>query len=297
MHLSIIINFFNMRREAERTLYSLTKQYQKNVDSLEYEVICIDHGSTIPINTEHMCFDEDYFEYRFISTNCTSPCIALNDAVSGCNGEYVMVCIDGARIFSPSLLSKSMEAAESCSNPFVFTLNAHIGREIQYIAIQSGYTQKIEDQLLEHSGWRTNGYELFNISCLGGAATATTQALPSESNTPLLKKNTYLNAGGYNPAFVSPGGGLSNLEFFSRIVNQAAVSPILLIGEASFHQSHGGTITGATGMARTTKFADMHREYEQIKGRVYEKTKLTMSTFGSSSPEWEKLINSNVPTG
>lgn len=291
MKLSIIINFFNMRREAERTLYSLTRLYQKNVEGLKYEVICLDHGSNIPINTDNACFNETNFEYRYINTTAKSPCVALNEAVSSSNGEYVMACIDGARIFSPALLSKSMAAADLYSNPFVFTLNAQVGRELQYIAAQNGYSQEVEDQLLENSGWKQNGYALFNISCLGGSASRNINALPAESNTLLMKKQTYQDCGGYNPAFVSPGGGLSSLDFFSRVLNQPGISPILLIGEASFHQFHGGTITGATGIERTNKFTDMNREYQQVTGGPYEKNTAAPYNFGTPTPEWEMLMN------
>jgi len=49
MKLSIVVIFHNMRREAQRTLHSLSKAYQRNVDDLDYEVIAIDNASERPM--------------------------------------------------------------------------------------------------------------------------------------------------------------------------------------------------------------------------------------------------------
>lgn len=41
--LSVVVITHNMRREAERTLLSLSTAYQKGVEASEYEVIVIDN--------------------------------------------------------------------------------------------------------------------------------------------------------------------------------------------------------------------------------------------------------------
>ena len=43
--LSVVVVFYNMRREAIRTLQSLARSYQRDVEDLEYEVLVIDNGS------------------------------------------------------------------------------------------------------------------------------------------------------------------------------------------------------------------------------------------------------------
>ena len=43
--LSVVIAFFNMRREAARTLYSLTTDYQRDIGIDDYEVIVVNDGS------------------------------------------------------------------------------------------------------------------------------------------------------------------------------------------------------------------------------------------------------------
>ena len=43
--LSVIVVFYNMRREAARTLHSLSRSYQRGIDELAYEVIVVENGS------------------------------------------------------------------------------------------------------------------------------------------------------------------------------------------------------------------------------------------------------------
>jgi glycosyltransferase involved in cell wall biosynthesis len=49
--LSIIAIFFNMRREAMRTLHSLSRADQQIDENGRYEVLAIDNGSTMPLST------------------------------------------------------------------------------------------------------------------------------------------------------------------------------------------------------------------------------------------------------
>ena len=44
--LSVVLCVYNMRREAERTLWSLSRAYQNGVEDLTYEVIVVENGSS-----------------------------------------------------------------------------------------------------------------------------------------------------------------------------------------------------------------------------------------------------------
>ena len=46
--LSVVVNFYNNRREARNTLYSLTRGYQRESQDASYEVIVVDNGSVSP---------------------------------------------------------------------------------------------------------------------------------------------------------------------------------------------------------------------------------------------------------
>ena len=43
--LSVVVVFYNMQREAARTLHSLSRAYQQGIDDLDYEVIVVENGS------------------------------------------------------------------------------------------------------------------------------------------------------------------------------------------------------------------------------------------------------------
>jgi GT2 family glycosyltransferase len=47
--LSVIVVCFNMFREAQRTLYSLSSTYQRHVEPSDYQVIVIDNGSRVKV--------------------------------------------------------------------------------------------------------------------------------------------------------------------------------------------------------------------------------------------------------
>ena len=43
--LTVVVVFYNMRREAARTLQSLSRAYQQGIDDVGYEVIVVENGS------------------------------------------------------------------------------------------------------------------------------------------------------------------------------------------------------------------------------------------------------------
>src|SRR4051794_27642360 len=47
--LTVVVVAFEMDREAPRTLLSLSRAYQRNIESLSYEVVLVDNGSPSPI--------------------------------------------------------------------------------------------------------------------------------------------------------------------------------------------------------------------------------------------------------
>src|ERR687888_272545 len=76
--LSVIVIFHNMRREAARTLFALSSRYQRNINTDAYEIIAIDNGSTVPLDTEFVKSLGENFRYTYFNTECSSPCTALN---------------------------------------------------------------------------------------------------------------------------------------------------------------------------------------------------------------------------
>ena len=48
--ISVIVVIHNMRREAERTLLSLSVDYQRDVSVDDYEVHVVENGSSAPVD-------------------------------------------------------------------------------------------------------------------------------------------------------------------------------------------------------------------------------------------------------
>src|SRR5690606_10569615 len=43
--LTVVVVFYNMKREAARTLHSLSRAYQQGLDDVTYDVVVVDNGS------------------------------------------------------------------------------------------------------------------------------------------------------------------------------------------------------------------------------------------------------------
>ena len=112
-YLSIVMVVYNMRREAPRTLYSLSCNYQREVDVDDYEVIVIENGSSEALSSSEVCSFGSNFRYHYHSTGSRSPAEALNIGVDMVQGEHVLMLVDGLRILSPGVIAdmKRMVAA------------------------------------------------------------------------------------------------------------------------------------------------------------------------------------------
>ena len=288
MRLSVIVIFYNMRREAEHTLYSLTRDYQRGIDQLDYEVIAIDNGSSQPLDPETVTKFGNNFHYQYVSSEFPSPCRAINEAVRNANGQLVMCCIDGARILSPGILRSSLVMSNVYQHPFVFTLGMHIGNKPQNELVEEGYSREMEDEFIASVDWRRDGYRLFDISCLATSSNNGYFALIHESNCFLLRKDDYFEIGGYDEAFTSPGGGICNLDIFKRANMSRSIAPIMLLGEATFHQFHGGVATNAP--ANDHPFWKMFDEYTRVKGEVFKPLSRGCIYFGELTQGARKFL-------
>ncbi len=286
--ISVVVNFFNMRREAQRTLYSLTADYQRDIGSAQFEVIAVDNGSTESLDEAEVRTSGANFRYLYHPTTSKSPAAALNRAVETASGDLIICLVDGARILSPGILAYTLKAARAFEEPFVYTLGMHIGPAIQNESIAEGYDQRVEDTLLEMTAWKENGYELFRISSVAPSSGSGFFSELSESNCVALRKSTFLRLGGFDERFQSPGGGLFNLDFFNRTLERSEIEPVMLLGEATFHQFHGGVATNVqTSEHPWRRFTE---EYEAIKGRRYEKVVRPAYFLGHIPSQCQHLV-------
>lgn len=239
--LSIIVVLFNMQREASRTLYTLSTKYQTNTSEYEYEVLVVDNGSLIPIEETFVkSFGLNFHLIRFKPT--PSPAAAINKTVSMSQGNLIMIIIDGARMLSPGIINATLRSFKAFDNPVVATIAYHLGTKIQNISITEGYNQETEDLLLKDVDWRTNGYKLFSVSVLAGSSSNGWFLPLSESNCITITKYEFYKINGYCESFETPGGGFVNLDFYKRACENTD-NLVILLGEGTFHQFHGGVAT------------------------------------------------------
>jgi len=287
--LSIIMVFYNMRREARRTLYSLTRAYQRNANKLSYEVIVIDNGSTQPLDQAWVKSFGENFRYVYFDAQTSSPCKALNYGEKIATGRLISLCIDGARIFSPGILYYSMLATRIYENPFIYTLAMHIGSKPQKFLAEENYSQPDEDLLVATVDWERDGYSLFDISCVAPSSGNGYFSRLAESSCVTMLRSTYRDIGGFDERFTSAGGGLTNPDFFNRANALEGINPVMLLGEATFHQFHGGTATNA--LRKNHPWPTMAEEYYNIHGKSYRPNSRIPSYFGDIHPKCYRLLN------
>lgn len=263
--LSVIVAFHDMAREAPRTLRTLSPGYQRGVTAADYEVLAVDCGSASPLS-EHLVRTCGPGFHLLRVDAAPSPAAAINAAVRASRGSAVMVCIDGARMLTPGIIRLTLAALRAYPDPVVATLAWHLGPKPQNDSLLEGYCQEVEDRLLETVDWSDDGYELFRIGCLA-ASCARGWFLPmGESNCLTVSRPGWDRLGGLDERFVAPGGGLVNLDFYRRACT--TLGPlVMLLGEGTFHQFHGGVATNVP--ADRHPWATFHDEYLSIHGVPY----------------------------
>ncbi len=282
--LSVIVVFFNMRREAARTLYSLTRSYQLQAHDLDYEVIAVDNGSTEPLDPADVTRWGPEFRYYQLDTQSVSPAGAVNFASTKARGRYIAVCVDGARILSPGVLHFTRLAARLHDAPIIATLAWHLGPKSQPQAVEDGYNQVAEDALLAGIDWQNDGYQLFQVSSPAHSS-ANGWFLPfGESNCLTVPRGMFDELGGFDERFCAPGGGLVNLDYLKRALDLPRAQLVVLLGEGTFHQCHGGIATNVS--MENQPWNMFAAEYERIRGkrfRVAPQDPLFLGTFPPTS--------------
>ena len=287
LDLSIVIGAFGMAQRTPRTVHSLSRRYQTGVEGLDYEIIVVDNGSPVAVDVESI--EAIGPEVRVIRMEGlgVSPAGAINRAVAGSSGDHVGVVLDGARMVTPGVLALAQAALELDDRALATTLTWHLGPDHQIRSRLAGYSATVEDQLLESIRWPEDGYRLFEIAALASPNEQGWFGPINESCCTFLSRESFDSLAGYDEAFVSPGGGFVNLDFFLRATQRANVDLIVLLGEGSFHQIHGGVASNAADPDGWKVFA---AEYEAIRGFPYIDPELEPVYFGRLGPAAKRWV-------
>jgi cephalosporin hydroxylase len=285
--LSVVVVFYNMAREARRTLHSLSRAYQRDVEGLDYEVIVVDNGSNDAerLGEELVRSFGPEFRYVDLGSGATqSPADALNRGVEAAAGEAIAFMIDGAHVLTPGVLRYGMAGLATYGpNAIVATQQWYLGPGQQGDVMMSGYDQAFEDRLLDEIAWPRDGYLLFDIGHFIGDRDWFDGVW--ESNCLFVPRKLLEQVGGFDETFSMPGGGYANLEFYERAGSTPDVKIVTIIGEGSFHQVHGGTTTNqADADERRRRIAGYAQHYQQLRGRTFRGPGKVMHYVGSMPP-------------
>lgn len=281
--LSIIVNFYNMQREAARTLMSLSRAYQRDAIDLDYEVLCIDNGSNPPLDSDWVASFGPAFRLIRPRRQLASPCAALNEAALLARGDYLAVMIDGAHLLTPGVFREAVSAWQQHPDAVVALRHWFIGGDQRWLTMV-GYTQAQEDRLFERIRWPANGYALFRIGAPIGEHPEPWFDGLNESNCLMLPTALYDRIGGFDEGFDQPGGGFANLDLWRRASEAASGPLVALIGEASFHQFHGGTTTNVNDDEKDFRVRGYANAYRTLRGEEFARVDPGRLSFRGTLP-------------
>jgi glycosyltransferase involved in cell wall biosynthesis len=289
--ISVVIISYNMARELPRTIKSFSPSMQQGVDAEDYELIVVDNGSARSPQERELKALASNLVLLGQPAATVSPVPAIHRGLEVARGDLIGVCIDGARMASPGLIAKALTASRLHERPAIGTLAFHLGPDLQRASMLQGYSQEVEDALLTDCRWEDDGYRLFDISTLAGSSVYGWFVIPAETSALFLRRTHWCDlGGGYDRRFRSPGGGLANLDLWRRLAADPTAEVIMLLGEGTFHQIHGGIVTNAI----TPPWTEFHEEFISVRGTEYTRPMRQPVFFGSFNALSAKHLASSV---
>lgn len=254
---------YRMRREVPRTVASLSPDYQRigahlyDIELAEMpsdDMLTAADKAAFPANLRHTVEPRNYPLSQ-----------AVNRAVRRTTGEHVLLCVDGARILSPGILHRCRQLVKINPRGIVAVHGMHLGRRPQQVAVPDGsHDRDIEDQLLASVDFPKRPYQLFSVASWAGSSRHGWFGPMAESCALLVAREHFEALGGFDEAVTTPGGGLANSDFYTRAIEDRRRPLFVPLGEATFHQYHGGSTTSAQGGYGALKSA-----FEEQTGRPF----------------------------
>lgn len=244
--LSIIVIAYDMPRQALNTLISLAPDYQQGVDADDYEVIVVENRSQRNMDADAIARLPGNFRYFLRDEPGVSPAAAINFGFSQARGRYIGLMIDGARMVTPGVVQYALMAFRMTPDAMVVVPGYHLGEDDQQYHLTKGYTEAVEQQLLADIGWPLvpgSGYRLFEIGCWSAANPHGYFHPFMECNCLFMDAEVFRDIGQADERFAMAGGGSLNLFIYRKTAMHPKTRSVMLVGEGSFHQLHGGVTT------------------------------------------------------
>lgn len=294
--LSVIVVVYDMNPQAYETLYSLSVDYQHGVHSEDYEVIVMENRSRQCLDPDKVKAFGPQFNYHLRDETTPSPCFAINHGGELARSDNILLLVDGARMLSPGVLQYTIAGLGLTKQTVVSVPGYHLGRKPQQQAVTEGYDSAAETALLESIDWPRDGYRLFDIAVLSGTSSGGYFKPLSESNALAMPKALWQKLGGVDEGFKSRGGGFINLDLYKRAVEDPDSQLVVLPGEGSFHQLHGGVSTNDDKEKRRAQAAVHREEYEDLRGAVFSPPGKRPVYLGTLSDNAMKFVQHSAMT-
>lgn len=294
--LSLVVVVYRMPEQAHRTLRSLAVPYQREVSEADYEVIVVENLSDRTLGKSAATGYGSNFRYIARGETTSSPVAALNHGISEARGPMIGIMIDGARMVTPGIVRDMLRATRSFTTPVISVPGYHIGREIQQESVDSGYGPEVEAALLRSIEWPANGYRLFEIACFSGSCAGGFFRPFAESNCLAMPRSLLEELGGIDPRFDLPGGGNANLDLYRRACLHPRAELVVLPGEGSFHQFHGGVTTNVSRQspARQAMMKALDEQYVALRGEGYRPPEKEAIYFGRIPPQAMRFVRESA---
>jgi len=274
-----------MAREAPRTLYSLSAAYQRHIGANDYEIIVVDNGSTPPFDAKVIDGLVGNFRLIRLDPAPASPARAINRGLAEARGKVIGIMIDGARIATPGMLHFARRGVELYPCAVVVTLGWYLGRDLQRWSMEAGYNQQREDEMLASIGWPQDGYRLFEIAAFDESSVDGWFSQIEESNALFMSRDSWNRIGGVDERFDAPGGGYINLDTLGRAMELPDSELVVLLGEATFHQLHGGIATNQSYRDLAQSLSKWEEQYLAIRQRPWRAPSVLKRTYIGTLPE------------
>lgn len=275
--LSIIVIAYNMSRAIPRTIQSLLPPYQQFISISDVEILIVENGSRDPLDKTAVEAASPNISYHYLEDAPGSPARAVNFGVEMARGEVVAIMVDGAHLASPALLHFGLKSFFTELNPVVTAPRFFLGPDSQVNSVHNGYDEETEDELLQDINWPdSDGYRLFEISTPyrydfpTGPPKLFWFVRQFESNCLFLRKSFFYEIGECDERFDFPGGGCLMPDLYRRACEAEGASIVQLLGEATFHQIHGGITTNTTRAEQNSLWKKYTDQYKAIRGRDFD---------------------------
>ena len=261
---SVIVVVYDMPQQALNTIRSLAPDHQQSVSARDYEIVVVENRSArtlseadvvVPPPTPVTCSGTKPVSPRAPRSTPAPAQPEVGPWRSWWTGTH-----GHPRVVAGILSARRMGRGTVVSVP-----GYHLGDRLHPEAAAQGWSAAQEQEMLQDLDWWAHGYRLFQRAVFSASCGDGYLVPMAESNCIALSRRMYRSLGGFDEGFQTLGGGYVNLDFYRRAVD-AARRLVVLPGEGSFHQFHGGATTGAPASTGEALLAQMSAEYRRLRG-------------------------------